>query len=149
MFLKCKPWVYNRDGTLPMVGAEMAIMEMLNDISDPQSFAHAAQVFEGLTVLRPDVINALLAACGSIKVKRLFLLLAAHFGFPWPIGWKPSAWIWAGAIAGSSRAGGWTNSFLSPYRRILVLSRFNPYFRQVQLIVYGGPAKNHRLHGGP
>lgn len=72
-----------RDWTLPMAGTEMAIMEMLNDVSDRQSFEHAAQVLEGLTVLRPSVINALLAACRSIKVKRLFLFLAAHFGYPW------------------------------------------------------------------
>ena len=72
-----------RDWTLPMAGAEMAIMEMLNDVNDRSSFVHAAQVFEALTVLRPGVINALLAACRSIKVKRLFLFLADHFGYPW------------------------------------------------------------------
>ena len=72
-----------RDWNLPMAGAEMAIMEMLNDINDQQSFTHAAQVFEGLTVLRLGVINALLDACRSIKVKRLFLFLAAHFGYLW------------------------------------------------------------------
>lgn len=72
-----------RDWTLSMAGAEMAIMEMLNDVNDRQSFQHAAQVFEGLTVLRPGVIDALLAACRNIKVKRMFLFLAAHFGFPW------------------------------------------------------------------
>jgi hypothetical protein len=62
-----------RDWTLAMAGAEMAVMEMLNDVNDQQSFAHAAQVFEGLTVLRPGVINTLLAVCRNIKVKRLFL----------------------------------------------------------------------------
>lgn len=72
-----------RDWTLTMAGAEMAIMEMLNDVYDQQRFVHAAQVFEGLTVLRPGVINALLATCRSIKVKRLFLFLASHFGYPW------------------------------------------------------------------
>lgn len=72
-----------RDWTLPMAGAEMAIMEMLNDVNDDQSFEHAAQVFEGLTVLRPGVINTLLTACRNIKVKRLFLFLATHFGYPW------------------------------------------------------------------
>ncbi len=72
-----------RDWTLPMAGAEMGIMEMLNDVNDRQSFQHAAQVFEGLTVLRPVVIKALLDTCCSIKVKRLFLFLAAHFDYPW------------------------------------------------------------------
>jgi hypothetical protein len=72
-----------RDWTLPMAGKEMAILEMLNDVNGRQSFEHAAHVLEGLTVLRPGVINTLLAACRSIKVKRLFLFLAAHFGYSW------------------------------------------------------------------
>jgi len=72
-----------RDWALPMAGAEMAIMEMLNEVNDRQSFEHAAQVLEGLTVLRPGVFDALLAACRSIKVKRLFLFWSAHFGYPW------------------------------------------------------------------
>jgi hypothetical protein len=72
-----------RDWTLPMAGMEMAIMEMLEDVDDRQTFEHAAQVFEGLTVLRPGVIIVLLAACRSVKVKRLFLFFAEHFGYPW------------------------------------------------------------------
>ena len=72
-----------RDWTLVMAGVEMAIMEMLNDVKDRHSFDHAAHVLEGLTVLRPVVINSLLTACRSIKVKRLFLFLAAHFDYPW------------------------------------------------------------------
>lgn len=72
-----------RDWTLPMAGAERAIMEMLNDVRDRESFEHAVQMFEGLTVLRPGMINDLLAACRSIKVKRLFLFLAHHFDYPW------------------------------------------------------------------
>ncbi|MFZ1985998.1 MAG: type IV toxin-antitoxin system AbiEi family antitoxin domain-containing protein [Desulfatitalea sp.] len=72
-----------RDWTLPMAGVERAVMEMLNDVGDNDSFQHAAQVFEGLTVLRPRVVNDMLAACRSIKVKRLFLFLAAHFDYPW------------------------------------------------------------------
>ncbi len=51
-----------------MAGAERAVMEMLNDVGDNDSFKHAAQVFEGLTVLKPGVVNDLLAACRSIKV---------------------------------------------------------------------------------
>ena len=72
-----------RDWALPMAALERAIMEMLNGVSDNENFAHAVQVFEGLTVLRPAVINSLLAACRSIKVKRLFLFLAHHFDYPW------------------------------------------------------------------
>ncbi|MBA3027365.1 MAG: hypothetical protein FP816_00910 [Desulfobacteraceae bacterium] len=79
------PWATGiRDWTLPISGPERAIMELLNDVgSSEHSFEHAAQVFEGLTVLRPAVANDLLAACRSIKVKRLFLFLASHFDYPW------------------------------------------------------------------
>lgn len=72
-----------RDWTLDMAGAERAVMEMLNNVRDNASFEHAANLFEGLTVLRPSLANDLLAACRSIKVKRLFLFLAVHFDYPW------------------------------------------------------------------
>lgn len=39
--------------------------------------------FEGLTSLRPKVINELLLACNSLKVKRLFRFLASHYAYPW------------------------------------------------------------------
>lgn len=79
------PWATGiRDWTLPISGPERAIMELLNDVnSSRHSFEHAAQVFESLTVLRPEVTNDLLAACRNIKVKRLFLFLATHFDYPW------------------------------------------------------------------
>jgi hypothetical protein len=79
------PWATGiRDWTLSISGPERAIMEMLNDLDGSgHNFEHAAQVFEGLTILRPEVANDLLAACRSIKVKRLFLFLATHFDYPW------------------------------------------------------------------
>jgi hypothetical protein len=73
-----------RDWTLPMAGPERAMLELLNGVEgDSFGFEHASRVFEGLTVLRPWVVNELLAACRSIKVKRVFLFLADHFGYPW------------------------------------------------------------------
>jgi hypothetical protein len=79
------PWPTGiRDWNLPISGPERAIMEILNDLGGEEySFEHAAQVFEGLTVLRPSVASELLAACRSIKVKRLFLFFANHFNYPW------------------------------------------------------------------
>jgi hypothetical protein len=41
------------------------------------------QIFESLTTLRPQVIQVLLESCHSIKVKRLFCLLAQQFGYAW------------------------------------------------------------------
>lgn len=73
-----------RDWMLPMAGPERAVMELLNDVGPHgHSFDHAAHLFEGLTVLRPGVVNDLLAACRSIKVRRIFLFLADHFNYPW------------------------------------------------------------------
>lgn len=73
-----------RDWTLRVSGPERAVMEVLSvvDATDA-SFTHAAELFAGLTSLRPGVINTLLAACASIKVKRLFLFLADRHDYPW------------------------------------------------------------------
>lgn len=73
-----------RDWMLPISAPERAVMEMLNGVGPHgHSFDHAAHLFEGLTVLRPGVVNDLLVACRSIKVKRIFLFLADHFNYPW------------------------------------------------------------------
>jgi hypothetical protein len=54
-------------------------MEVLSLVDEQKStFTHASQLFEGLTVLRPSIVNELLVACASLKVKRLFLFLSAH-----------------------------------------------------------------------
>jgi hypothetical protein len=73
-----------RDWTLRVSSPERAVMEVLSvvDATDA-SFTHAAELFAGLTSLRPGVINTLLAACASIKVKRLFLFLADRHDYPW------------------------------------------------------------------
>jgi hypothetical protein len=42
-----------------------------------------AQVMEGLTTLRPKILQPLLEKCSSIKVKRLFLYLASRAGHDW------------------------------------------------------------------
>ncbi|HFQ92016.1 MAG TPA: hypothetical protein ENK29_03965, partial [Chromatiales bacterium] len=73
-----------RDWILRASGPERAIMEVLSLVDSTEaSFTHAAELFAGLTSLRPNVINRLLAACVSIKVKRLFLFLADLHGYPW------------------------------------------------------------------
>ncbi len=43
----------------------------------------AKLLFEGLRALRPHLVQSLLEACKSIKVKRLFLHLADATGQPW------------------------------------------------------------------
>lgn len=73
-----------RDWLLQVSGPERAIMEVLHQVSDNESsFTHAAELFEGLTSLRPDVVNQLLQHCRNVKVKRLFLFMAEQFSYPW------------------------------------------------------------------
>jgi Transcriptional regulator, AbiEi antitoxin, Type IV TA system len=63
---------------------ERAIMEVLSLVDESESsFVHAAELFESLTAIRPKVVNELLAACRSLKVKRLFLFLGSHYRYPW------------------------------------------------------------------
>ncbi len=73
-----------RDWTLTVAMPERAIMEVLSLVDEtPASFTHAAELFEGLSVLRPSLLQQLLEGCASIKVKRLFLFLAKRQDYPW------------------------------------------------------------------
>lgn len=73
-----------RDWTLTISMPERAIMEVLSLVDEtPASFTHAGELFEGLTVLRPSLVQQLLEGCTSIKVKRLFLFLAKRQDYPW------------------------------------------------------------------
>lgn len=63
---------------------ERAALEFLQHLSlDDAGYEHANLVFEGLGTLRPDLIQTLLEACTSIKVKRLFLHLAERHSHSW------------------------------------------------------------------
>ena len=62
---------------------ERAVLELLADVPQKRSFEQVAHVFEGLTRLRPKMVEELLINCHHIKVKRLFLFLAKHFRHRW------------------------------------------------------------------
>ena len=62
---------------------ERAIMEFLNEIPQHHTYEEAACLMEGLTSLRPDIVQSLLEKCTSIKVKRLFLHLATACQHAW------------------------------------------------------------------
>ncbi len=73
-----------RDWTLAASSPERAILEVLSLVDDtPASFTHAAELFEGLSALRPALVQQLLEGCTSIKVKRLFLFLVTRQDAPW------------------------------------------------------------------
>jgi len=62
---------------------ERAILEALDELPDRESFHTLDVAFESLTTLRPRKLSALLAACTSIKVKRLFFVFADRHGHAW------------------------------------------------------------------
>lgn len=48
-----------------------------------EGFDEANYIMEGLPSLRPTVLQTLLEACKSVKVKRLFLYMAEHHNYAW------------------------------------------------------------------
>ena len=62
---------------------ERAILELLQDVPARESVYEADVLLQGLVNLRPKRVSALLRACGSIKVKRLFLALAERHAHAW------------------------------------------------------------------
>lgn len=63
---------------------ERAILEFLQHLPlDASSYEHANLIFESLGGLRPELVQSLLSACTSIRVKRLFLHLAERHSHTW------------------------------------------------------------------
>lgn len=69
----------------PLVYAteERAILEMLQDVPQSESVYQAHVMLQGMVNVRPARMSVLLRLCGSIKVKRLFLALAARHRHAW------------------------------------------------------------------
>lgn len=62
---------------------ERAIMEVLYWVPKEESYEEARLLMEGLTTLRPQVVQTLLEHCSSVKVKRLFMVLAESCQHVW------------------------------------------------------------------
>lgn len=62
---------------------ERAFMECLNMCPTQYSLMDVYYVMEMLTTLRPKLVQRLLEACTSVKVKRLFLYMAEKSGHSW------------------------------------------------------------------
>ena len=73
------PW----DWTLTMSTPERAILEMLDELPDHESFHNLDMVFEGLANLSPRRMRSLLESCKKIKVKRLFFVFADRHDHAW------------------------------------------------------------------
>lgn len=62
---------------------ERAMFELLAGVPQKESVYEAYVLVQGLVNLRPTLVSALLSACTSIKVKRLFLALADLHQHEW------------------------------------------------------------------
>lgn len=62
---------------------ERAILEMLQDVPENESVYEAHVMLQGMVNVRPARMSRLLQYCRSIKVKRLFLALAARHNHAW------------------------------------------------------------------
>ena len=69
--------------SLDISAPERAILEILHLVPKDQSFEESRLLMEGLTGLRPKIVQSLLEQCRSIKVKRLFLHLAERCNHSW------------------------------------------------------------------
>ncbi len=62
---------------------ERAVLEALDELPRRESFHQIDMLFEGATQLSPRRLQALLEACLSVKVKRLFFWFADRHGHAW------------------------------------------------------------------
>jgi hypothetical protein len=69
--------------TITISSPERAILECLYLTPNTLDLVECYHVLEGLTNLRPKMMQELLEACTSIKVKRLFLYMAEKAGHQW------------------------------------------------------------------
>lgn len=69
--------------TIFLSSPERAMMEYLDLVPQHQTFEQSILLMEGLQTLRPLVAQELLEKCTSVKVKRLFMLLAEREKHAW------------------------------------------------------------------
>ena len=75
---------YSVDGLKIQVSSpERAILECLYLTPDRFDIVECYQILEGLVNLRPKILQELLENCNSIKVKRLFIFMAAKANHQW------------------------------------------------------------------
>ncbi len=71
------------DFSILISSPERAILEEMHLACGNNDIEHAVLLMEGLTTLRPKLVQALLECCVSIKAKRLFLWAAETAGHSW------------------------------------------------------------------
>lgn len=73
------PWEW----PMTLSSPERAVLELLDELPMHESFHQADKLMEGMTTLSPRRLQTLLAACKSIKVKRLFFFFADRHQHAW------------------------------------------------------------------
>ena len=73
------------DWPLTLSTPERAILELLDEVPDRETFHQTDKLMEGLHTLSPRRLQRLLEDCRSIKVKRLFLWFAERHDFRWKL----------------------------------------------------------------
>lgn len=68
---------------LTLSSPERAILELVDELPSRESFEQVDALMDGLGTLRPRLVQKLLVACQSVKVKRLFLFLAERHNHAW------------------------------------------------------------------
>lgn len=71
------------DWPLTLSTPERAILELLDEVPERETFHHADKLFEGLSGLRPKRLQKLLTDCKNVKVKRLFFFFADRHRHAW------------------------------------------------------------------
>jgi hypothetical protein len=64
-------------------GKERAVLELLDELPEHESFHQADALMEGMSDLSPSRLQTLLEVCSSVKVKRLFLFFADRHDHAW------------------------------------------------------------------
>jgi hypothetical protein len=77
-----QPWG-QWDWPLTLSTPERAVLELLDELPDRESFHQVDMLFEGLTNLRPQRLQKLLVDCKNVKVKRLFFFFADRHKHAW------------------------------------------------------------------
>jgi hypothetical protein len=68
---------------LTISSPERAILELLDEVPERETFHQADVLMEGLRNLSPRRLHTLLTACGNVKVKRLFFWFAERHQHAW------------------------------------------------------------------
>lgn len=62
---------------------ERAVLEVLDDFPERGTFHDLDRMFRSLAIMRTELMTSLLRACRSVKVKRLFFVLAERHAHAW------------------------------------------------------------------